>query len=134
MRQIPTIIANAGYITLNGVNIVASIQATFLAGRLGGTIVLNNISWGDLNIPSEGVIDILITYPNGYGVTSSTVGVVSLGKGSDNIEPTGGLIAYAVICGDNTVNIYLSTSIDVLIPEAQTMEINFMLFQVSPVL
>ena len=132
MTQIPSIImGDAEYITLNGANIDIVIAATFIAGRLGGTIVLSNISGSDFDIASGGVIDIQISYHIGYGVTADTVGVVSLGTGSvDSIDIQGGLSAYSVICGVNTVNIYLSTSVDISFVTAKTLNINFILFQV----
>ena len=131
MTQIPTIMGGAEYITLNGTDIDTDIAATFIAGRLGGTIVLSNISGRDFEIGSEGFIDIQISYPIGYGVTADTVGVVSLGTGSvDSIDIQGGLSAYAVICGVNTVNIYLSASVDISFLPAKTLNINFILFQV----
>jgi hypothetical protein len=131
MTQIPSIMGGAGYITLNGTDIDTDIAATFIAGRLGGTIVLSNISGSDFDIASGGVIDIQISYPIGYGVTADTVGVVSLGTGSvDSIDIQGGLSAYSVICGVNTVNIYLSASVDISFVTAKTLNINFILFQV----
>ena len=131
MTQIPSIMGGAEYITLNGANIDIVIAATFIAGRLGGTIVLSNISGSDFDIASGGVIDIQISYPIGYGVTADTVGVVSLGTGSvDSIDIQGGLSAYSVICGVNTVNIYLSASVDISFVTAKTLNINFILFQV----
>ena len=110
-----------------------SLIANYEVGRIGGSINLQTRTEGiSLVIPNTTRIGITIPTLAEHGVTATTKGIASIGNGAQNINYVG-LSVYGVVCGENTVTVYLGASTQITIPaqggdtRAQ-VDLNFIFF------